>query len=94
MISQFNFSSRKYGEIFNSKSPYCKIVHCNQFWLALEATTDEIAAALKKFLRNEKHNLDENNKKEEYKIAKRRIRIVIVKEDLFTILIDAMTEFK
>jgi hypothetical protein len=50
-----------------------------------------VASMLKKCLRNEKRNLDLNPAKHNYKIDRRRIRIVIVKEDLFTLLIDAMT---
>lgn len=49
---------------------------------------------LKKYLRNEKRNSDETIRKPTFKIEKRRVRIIIVKEDLFTLLVDAMTEAK
>jgi hypothetical protein len=38
--------------------------------------------------------MDECNKKPLYKIEKRRVRIIIAKEDLFTLLVDSMTEAK
>ena len=81
--------------MFSQKGPFAKIVGQNQFWICAEAVSDDVAASLKKFMRSEKKNMDENNQnnnqKMDYKISRRRIRIVIVKEDLFTLLVDAMT---
>lgn len=34
MISQFNSMPKRY-ELFNSKPPLCKMVHSNNYWLAI-----------------------------------------------------------
>ena len=88
IIQQFNNYNRRQLQTGKTNA---KIVHSNIHWVAIETSSEEVASMLKKCLRNEKRNLDLNPAKHNYKIDRRRIRIVIVKEDLFTLLIDAMT---
>ena len=88
ILLQFNNSTR-YG-----KGPHGKIHHYNSFWICVETASEDAANMLKKYLRNEKRNMDESNRKYLYKMDKRRVRIIIAKEDLFTLLVDAMTEAK
>lgn len=73
--------------------PSAKVTNHNGFWTTIETNSEHTAALLKKHLRSKKRNLDEAQTKH-YKIEKRRIRIVVLKEDLFTLLVDAMTEIK
>lgn len=93
MINRFNNHSKKYNEHQQSK-PSAKIIASNTYWITIETLTEEIAAQVKKFLRSEKHTMDYKLITVDYKIERRRIRIVIVKEDTFTLLVDAMSEYK
>ena len=92
-LTSFNNSSYRIPEMHNIKGNCAKIVHDNKFWVCIEAVTAETAGFLKKYLRNQKRNMDCNQEKA-YKIERRRTRIIIVKEELFTLLIDSMIEFK
>jgi hypothetical protein len=69
-----------------------KKVNWNGFWFTIETVNEDIALNLKKFLRQKKKILEEGSS--QYKMEKRRVRIIILSEDLFTILVDALTESK
>lgn len=66
-----------------------KVVANNGFWVTIETNSEDTAFYLKKFLRNRKRANDITNSA--YKMEGKRIRIVILHEDFFSILIDAMT---
>lgn len=74
------------------KRSNAKIIANNGFWVTIETNSEEHAANLKKYIRGKKRINDQNNTS--YKVEGRRIRIVILKEDFLSILIDAMTEIK
>jgi hypothetical protein len=82
-LSEFNRSANKVGRVVSS----------NQNWTILEMPSEEGAKMLQKFFRSKKRLSDINNLPE-FKIDKKRVRIIIIKEDLFALLLDAMTEAK
>lgn len=69
-----------------------KIIASNGYWVTIETNSEDTAFYLKKFLRNRKRINDSSNFA--YKMEGKRIRIVILHEDFFSILVDAMTELK
>jgi hypothetical protein len=69
-----------------------KIIGNNGYWVTIETNGEDTAFYLKKFLRTQKRANDQSNPT--YKMEGRRIRIVILEEDFFSILVDAMTELK
>ena len=59
MLTQFmNIPKRFNDYYYQNRDPSAKIISTNQFWICIEALTEDIAAGLKKFLRNEKRNMD------------------------------------
>ena len=62
-------------------------------WYAAEFSTMDGALSCKKYIRNYKVNLDSKGSVD-YKQPKRRVRIVLLNEDFYTILVDAMMESK
>lgn len=69
-----------------------KVVVNNGYWVTIETNAEETAFYLKKFLRSRKKTNDLANST--YKMEGKRIRIVILQEDFFSIVVDAMTELK
>jgi hypothetical protein len=90
MLKRFH-SSNFWGNnsYANSKTVHAKIIAKNGFWVTIETIGEDTAAQLKKYLRTMKRTNDQHNPN--YKVEGRRIRIVILKEDFLSILIDAMT---
>ena len=58
ILTQFNNYSRRYGDLQKVKGTLARITMNTPFWVGIEAVNEEAANALKKFLRNEKRNLD------------------------------------
>ena len=59
----------------------------NQYWSSVEYNNPDTALAFKKFLRTKKISYDlESN--QNYRLPKRKVRIVLLMEDFFTILLD------
>lgn len=61
-------------------------------WFAVELGSWDAAFQCKKFIRGKKTLFDCNV--EQYKISRHRVRIVLLSEDFYTILVDAMMETK
>lgn len=81
------------SEFNRSLGKGARVVSSNQNWTILEMPSEEGAKMLQKFIRSKKRLSDINNLPE-FKIDKKRVRIIIIKEDLFALLVDAMTEAK
>lgn len=91
MLREFN--SRGSAHFPHQKGPMtAKVVAKNSYWVTIETNAEETAFYLKKFLRGRKKTNDLSNSA--YKMEGKRIRIVILQEDFFSIVIDAMTELK
>jgi hypothetical protein len=56
MLARFN--PRRMGDFQNNRNFNVKVIHHNNFWTCIEASSDETAASLKKYLRNEKKIMD------------------------------------
>lgn len=89
MLKHFDSYS---GPFYHHKRTSARIIANNGFWVTIETSSEDHAASLKKYIRSKKRFNDQNNAS--YKVEGRRIRIVILKEDFLSILIDAMTEIK
>jgi hypothetical protein len=92
MLREFN--SRGSAQYPHQKAAMtAKLVANNGYWVTIETNAEDTAFYLKKFLRSRKKTNDLANSAA-YKMEGKRIRIVILQEDFFSILVDAMTELK
>ena len=80
IVNDFNQGSRReyHYPTTHRNLPSAKVATYNGFWTTIETNSEQTASVLKKHLRSKKRNLDEAQIKN-YKIDKRRIRIVVLK---------------
>lgn len=60
----------------------------NDYWIAIEAISSLDAYNFKKFIRNKKRTMD-MQLDYSYKEDKKRVRIIMLNEDFYTLLVDA-----